>query len=595
MAATPTAVQRLKQVRKEWPEAAVLAEPLALAVRIEPELLRDVRLALLPASHASLEADLYFSPLISQRTPEWLSIDPPLAHALQKRLAARIRRGGKDEERVRRMRAMVERAHFAVPFEIAREEQIIWISVEQAGGKIEAQRAVNQALRDVLMRILQGSSEVSIALARWFAGAAKRMPPLARETESFALLVFASSSILGGRKIEAQVNATLDTFKELARYLPQSAKRVKVWGALTTRGLHLRPEQYAGYQQVELPLTDPILLEARPENGNPTLVKVRPGQPEFVPLPAGMVALRTLCRDLLTFRPRAVTPSRTEAVRTEYARESLHIYITHAKLEYKDKLFLDRLASDLRAIGHLVLVAEPGEGVGDWIRKTDYILVILTSETESRPWAQQELAVAESGGSRRIDLLRRDNSATTRAGQSRAATIDFREPRPYHEAFEELQAKLYQQPSNRPDYLSETFHEIGKLLAGENDESSLGSRANLPAALSRLLGRTEGEIAERAANALRFSFSLETSTGTWQGYAQQRKSFGPDHAPDVVVRSRCLLCRFDERGFAVAVAAAQGVIEGHNRGVTETKMQGTPVVVGRGDLGTPIPNQHFDE
>jgi hypothetical protein len=304
MAPTPTAVQRLREVRKEWPEAVVLAEPLALAVRIEPELLRDVRLVLLPASHASLEADFYFSPLISQRTPEWLSIDPPLAHALQNRLAADIRHGGRDAERVRRMRAMVERAHSAVPFEIAREEQIIWMSVEKAGGKAEARRAVNEVLRDVLMRMLQGS-DASTALARWFAAAAKRMPPLARETESFALLVFASSSILGGRKIEAQVNATLDTFEELARYLPQSAKRVAVWGALTTRGLHLRPERYAGYQQVEMPLTNPVLLEARSENGRPILVQVSPGEAVFEPLPAGVVTLRTLTRDLLTFRPRA--------------------------------------------------------------------------------------------------------------------------------------------------------------------------------------------------------------------------------------------------------------------------------------------------
>ena len=333
MAPTPTAVQRLKQVRKEWPEVAVLAEPLVLAVRIEPELLRDVRIALFPASHASLEANLYFSALISQRTPEWLSIDPPLAHALQKRLAARIRRGGKDEERVRCIRAMVERAHSAVPFEIAREEQIIWMSVKQAGGKAEARRAVNEVLRDVLMRMLQGSSEASVALARWFAGAAKRMPPLARETESFALLVFASSSILGGRKIEAQVKATLGTFEELARYLPQSAKRVTVWGALTTRGLHLRPEQYAGYQRVEVPLTNPVLLEARPENGNPILVQVSPGQAVFVPLPAGVITMRTLTRDLLIFRPRSATTPLAAAGWAERDRSTRNfsIYICYRR------------------------------------------------------------------------------------------------------------------------------------------------------------------------------------------------------------------------------------------------------------------------
>jgi hypothetical protein len=276
--------------------------------------LRDVRLALLPRSHALVEADVYFSPFISQRTPDWLSIDPPLAHALQKRLAVQIRRGGRDEERVRRMRALVERAHSAVPFEIALEERIIWISVEQTS--VIARRTVNEALRDVLMRVLQGN-DASVVLARWFAGAAKRMPPLARETQSFTLLVFASSSILGGRKIEAKVNATLDTFEELARYLLRPDKRVTIWGGLTTRGLHLRPEQHAGYQPMEVPLTSPVLLEARPENGRPILVQVTHGQPAFVPFPAGVVALRTLTRDLLTFRRRVATASPAEAVRAE--------------------------------------------------------------------------------------------------------------------------------------------------------------------------------------------------------------------------------------------------------------------------------------
>jgi hypothetical protein len=58
---------------------------------------------------------------------------------------------------------------------------------------------------------------------------------------------------------------------------------------------------------LDTPLTNPVLLEARPENGRPILVQVTPGQTAFVPLPAGGVALRTLTRDLLTFRPRVAT------------------------------------------------------------------------------------------------------------------------------------------------------------------------------------------------------------------------------------------------------------------------------------------------
>lgn len=415
MANAPTSVQRLKQARKEWPEVAVLAEPLALAVRIEPELLRDVRLALLPASHASLEADLYFSPLISQRTPEWLSVDPPLAHKLQKRLAARIRRGGRDEERVRRVRGMLVRAHSVVPFEIACEEQIIWMSVEQSGGKAETRRAVNEVLRDLLMRMLQGS-DASVALARWFASAAKRMPPLARETESFALLVFASSSILGGRKIEAKINATLDTFEALTRYLPQSAKRITVWGALTTRGLHLRSEQYAGYQPVEMPLTNPVLLEARPENGRPILVQVSPGQTAFVPLPARMmIALRTLTRDLLIFRPRTAPAEPTttshpevvpQAIRKEGAAERRpNLTTANEQLpagtpvaflchENRDKPFFESLAIELQAHRIKVWLDKQNLRGGDrWPelvahvleKQCDYVVVLQSPRMLDKP------------------------------------------------------------------------------------------------------------------------------------------------------------------------------------------------------------------
>ena len=52
------------------------------------------------------------------------------------------------------------------------------------------------------------------------------MPVLARETEAFGVLAFATSSTLGGRKIETKPNPSLDTFEALARYLPESAKRI---------------------------------------------------------------------------------------------------------------------------------------------------------------------------------------------------------------------------------------------------------------------------------------------------------------------------------------------------------------------------------
>src|SRR5687767_11586542 len=111
MPADPTPAERLAEIRKQWPDAVTLAEPLALAARIEPELVRDVRLALFPKSHASLEAGLYFSPLVAQRTPQWLVLDPALAHELQNALAGAMKRRPKERPAIRRVRELLLRAH----------------------------------------------------------------------------------------------------------------------------------------------------------------------------------------------------------------------------------------------------------------------------------------------------------------------------------------------------------------------------------------------------------------------------------------------------------------------------------------------------
>ncbi|HZF51505.1 MAG TPA: hypothetical protein VE093_22770, partial [Polyangiaceae bacterium] len=63
---------RSKQLIERWKEAHPLAYELARlcspAARIEPELLRAVRLALLPRAGAASEADLWLSPLVQFRT-----------------------------------------------------------------------------------------------------------------------------------------------------------------------------------------------------------------------------------------------------------------------------------------------------------------------------------------------------------------------------------------------------------------------------------------------------------------------------------------------------------------------------------------------
>ncbi|HEV8384052.1 MAG TPA: hypothetical protein VGQ11_04205, partial [Candidatus Acidoferrales bacterium] len=301
MTADPTPVERLVEIRTHWPAAVKLAEPLALAARIEPELMREVRLALFAKSHASLEAELYFSPLVAQRTPQWLVLDTSLAHQLQDGLASAMKRRPKARPGIRHVRELVQRAHTSIPFEIAREEEMIWLAVERPHGKSGARNAINDILLDFLTRLVT-SGEQAPVVARWFASAARRLPLLARETPAFALLGFAASSVLGGRKIDTFVDPTLDTFEALTTYLPQMAKPTTVWAALTTRGLHFVPREMTGYQSLEVPLTNPVLLETRVEGEPARLVTIDPGQPLFVPLSRTPVVVRTLRCDLLTFR-----------------------------------------------------------------------------------------------------------------------------------------------------------------------------------------------------------------------------------------------------------------------------------------------------
>jgi hypothetical protein len=55
----------------------------------------------------------------------------------------------------------------------------------------------------------------------------------------------------------------LETFEELARYLPEAVRRIALWMALTSRGLQLSFASKPGYQRIEVPHTPKVLLEVR--------------------------------------------------------------------------------------------------------------------------------------------------------------------------------------------------------------------------------------------------------------------------------------------------------------------------------------------
>src|SRR6516162_4639402 len=94
-----TAAERLLRLSETFGDIVPLAETLSLAVRLEPALIRELRLALWPASHASMESDLFFSRFIGQQTPDWICLDPQLARELQVGMSVKIQQDMRARER----------------------------------------------------------------------------------------------------------------------------------------------------------------------------------------------------------------------------------------------------------------------------------------------------------------------------------------------------------------------------------------------------------------------------------------------------------------------------------------------------------------
>ena len=413
MPAPLTTAQRLSRIRQSLPAETQMAEALSLAVRVEPALLRDVRLILFPRSTASLEADLYFSPLVSQRTTDWITLDPQLSLELQSGLTAPLRQAGAYRDRILRAREAIVRAHREAPFEIATEEEVIWLAVHRQGRVSRVRAAIDARLRELLMRMLRRSEE-SVTLARWFASAAHRMPILARETEAFSVLAFASSSTLGGRKIETRPNPSLATFETLARYLPESAKRIPLWMGLTTRGLHILPSAAPGYELIESPLTNPVLLDVRGGDTVRRLVQVTPGQAAFVLLGEENIVIRTLLRDSLNFRRR--TRRKGSA-----AAKTKQILLTYAHRDGQDMDFLKRLQMDLQSWGYEVLVEdfvfEENLRVGDaWTERVNRQIEKFIERVDCMIVVFRPMPVNTEGGRREVRLSDRVRTETGLAG-----------------------------------------------------------------------------------------------------------------------------------------------------------------------------------
>ncbi|WP_084960868.1 tetratricopeptide repeat protein [Thermoactinospora rubra] len=263
-------------------EVLDLAMALSVATSIEPELIRAMRLIVVPAADAAAEADLWWGDMVAARRPDAIVLAPELLPELRRRLAARLREAPPTHP-LHGIWQVIERVHAGIPPALFLEEYATWLAV--SGGEAGVQQAdllLRQALRALVEEGRTGVSD-------WFAGAWERLPEELRTRRTSWQLAQLSPDLLpeAGPALAANMpHLTVEDAAVVVEPLPDVALGVRLTGAELELGGQAE-------QAVLVPDTRPRLLEVLVQGRQPRLVAVPEGETVRVRAGRGPVRLRT--------------------------------------------------------------------------------------------------------------------------------------------------------------------------------------------------------------------------------------------------------------------------------------------------------------
>jgi acylphosphatase len=282
------AADRIQRFGERHPDALRLARFASLAVRVEPHLLRMLRLELLPESDVGTEADLWFSPLVESRDTTGFVLDANVAAVLREDLA----RAG---DALRRAIAVTRLAHRNAPLTVRLEERLNALAL--LGGP-DTVGAIDDALRPALRTLHAGGADAR-EIALWALRALPRLHPDARRSQNALALVLGASALVGRRRVLKEFPETAIDIDAVGWTLPPDAfaDRVRVGVRLEERGLAFAEPGHG--PAIELPRTTPLLVELRWIDDEPRVQLVEAVAGRAVDLDADIttVTLRTLAGD----------------------------------------------------------------------------------------------------------------------------------------------------------------------------------------------------------------------------------------------------------------------------------------------------------
>jgi ActR/RegA family two-component response regulator len=230
--------------------AGDLAMLASLAARIEPELLRRLRLDAIPTAGAETEADLWFSGVVAARSTSWIVLLPEVAELLRARCASQF-----DGPRLEMARNVIRWAHAGASPLVQLEDDIHWHTMRGEQIAIEEKlAAIVEALR----------SENKLPVAQWALRALPRFSRCVRELPGAWVIQLVAEQQLGFRLRLEPGSERVPV--EVWPLLRGAMSSTEIFARLVEGGVELSRDPLIGSHRFSAPLTEPVVVNIAPRS-----------------------------------------------------------------------------------------------------------------------------------------------------------------------------------------------------------------------------------------------------------------------------------------------------------------------------------------
>jgi hypothetical protein len=295
-----SARHRIERLRAANSAAADLATLLSTAVRIEPLLVRRVRL-LLAEADVGAELDLWSSEILASASPLAISFDPACAEELRSDLAGAAYDLLRD-----RVSDLIAASHAESHWSLRLEERINRLMVGADPAAVQqAERLLYAAIGELRDYVSDPSAD-PVPIARWLLAALGRIPRAVAATEAGVVAKLSAGTQLDHRfDPPAGTSATLEAW--MPWLLATARVEMRTVPVQFPHGYLLVNQPGSGDVTLLVPGTDPMTLYVTWHDGTQAQherLRFHAREPVSLPIPVDEVTLETLTGERWRLRRR---------------------------------------------------------------------------------------------------------------------------------------------------------------------------------------------------------------------------------------------------------------------------------------------------